>query len=105
MNGYTLQEHTQTLLRDPLLVGNSLDEKIQHLLREEYLRRLIQYRRMVSLLAQKYGMSFENFINEKIIERDNFSWHVETDAMDWEMAVSGIKTMERKLAFLQQAND
>ena len=105
MNDTSLLEHTQRLLADPLLNGESVDEKICYLLKEEYLRRLAQYRRAIFLLGQKYGMSFDEFVSRRIVQQENFSWHVETDAMDWETAVSGIKTMERKLKALGNVKD
>ncbi|MEA3349598.1 MAG: hypothetical protein U9Q82_03145 [Chloroflexota bacterium] len=105
MNNTALLEHTQQLLADPLLTGESIDEKIRNLLKEEYLRRLAQYRRVVVLLVQKYGMSFDEFVSQRVVQRENFSWHVETDAMDWETAVSGIITMERKLKAMSNVNN
>lgn len=105
MKNATLLKHTQQLLADPLLTGQSLDEKIRYLLKEEYTRRLAQYRRVVYLLEQKYGIRFENFVSQRVVQRENFSWHVESDAVDWETAVSGIKTMERKLKALGNLKD
>lgn len=105
MNTPPLLAHTQQLLDDPFLVGQSADEKIRYLLKEAYLRRLAQYRRTVSLLGQKYGISFDDFVSQRIVQNENFAWHVETDAMDWETAVSGIKTIERKLKVLDQGLD
>lgn len=105
MNNTALLDHTQQLLADPLLAGESVDEKILYLLKEEYLRRLAQYRRTDFLLGQKYGMSFDEFVSRRIVEQENFNWHVETDAMDWETAVSGIKTMEKKLKALGNVTD
>ncbi len=104
MNNTEILEHTQQLLADSLLNGESVDEKIRYLLKEEYLRRLAQYRRVVFLLGQKYGVSFDEFVSQRVVQQENFSWHVETDAMDWETAVSGIKTMERKLMALGNVN-
>ena len=100
MNNITLLEHTQQLLADPLLNGESVDEKIRYLLKEEYLRRLAQYRRAIFLLEQKYGLSFDEFVSRRIVQQENFSWQAEKDAMDWETAFSGIRTMERKLEIL-----
>jgi hypothetical protein len=105
MSNATLLEQTQQLLDDPLLVGKNADEKIRYLLKEEYLRRLAQYRRTVFLLGQKYGISFDEFVTQRIVQRENFAWHVETDAMEWETAVSGIKTIERKLKVLDEGVD
>lgn len=97
-------EHTQRLLDDPLLAGVSVDEKVRYLLQEKYLRRMAQYRRAASRLAKKYELSFEEFVTRRIVQREDFSWHVESDAIDWETAISGIRTMERKLKELREAD-
>jgi len=98
-------ERTQELLDDPLINGKNIDSKVRYLLRDEYLRRLAQYHRANSLLTQKYGMSFEEFVSHRIAQEENFTWDVESDSMDWETAVSGAKTMERKLKTLQNEVD
>jgi hypothetical protein len=33
----------------------------------------------------------------KVIQRENYSFEVESDAQEWELAIDGIKTVKRKL--------
>jgi len=96
-----LLERTRQLLEEAPLAGQDLDSKVRHLLRSEYLRRLGQYRRADRLLAQKYGMTFDEFINRKVAREKDYTWDVESDAMEWETAISGMKTIERRLEELQ----
>jgi len=64
------------------------------------LRQLGQYRRVDLLMQQKYGISFEEFVSQGVVRKKEYSWDVESDAMEWETAISGIKTMERNIGEL-----
>ena len=96
-----LQEQTRKLLEEPLLGEQDLDAKIRRLLEAEYIRRLVQYRRVDRNLRQKYGKTFEDFIADRVVRQEGYTWEAETDAMDWETAVDGIDTMSRKLQELE----
>ncbi|MEA3375242.1 MAG: hypothetical protein U9R72_03460 [Chloroflexota bacterium] len=74
---------------------------MRRLLKAEYLRRLAQYRRLDRMLGQKYGMTFEEFVADRVVQEQGYTWEVEKDAMDWETAVGGIQTMKRKLRELR----
>jgi hypothetical protein len=105
MEAAELQESTRQLLEEePLLEGRDLDAKVRVLLRSEYVRRLGRYRHVDHLLARKYGMDFEDFIARSLVKERGFSWDVESDAMNWESAVSGIRTIQRKLEELRKAD-
>jgi hypothetical protein len=110
MNEYTLEtwqvsamsetrllESTLQFLAEPLLGDEGLDTKVRLLLEAEYLRRLDR------TLTQKYGMTFEEFTEARVVQQKGYTWDVEKDARDWETAVDGMKTMERKLQALQAA--
>ncbi len=101
MTEIMLRESTQQFLKDPLFGGQNVDTTIRHLLKAEYLRSQNRYCRVDRNLSQKYGMSFEAFLSTRMVQQKGYTWDVETDAMDWETAISGIKTVERKLAELQ----
>jgi len=45
-------------------------------------------------------MDFEEFEQRNIVRERNFGWDVESDAIEWDLAVNGIKTMRRQLAEL-----
>jgi hypothetical protein len=98
-----LQEQTRKLLEEPLLGEQDLDAKIRRLLEGEYMRRLAQYRRVDRNLRQKYGTSFEDFIANRVVRQEGYTWEAETDAMNWETAVDGIETLKHKLQELQHA--
>ncbi|MEK7729217.1 MAG: hypothetical protein AAB354_12450 [candidate division KSB1 bacterium] len=52
------------------------------------------------LMRQKYGMSFDDFGQRNVVAEQNFSWEVESDSQDWELALDGTRTMDRKLGEL-----
>jgi len=101
-----LQESTRQLLEEEAhLAGRDLDAKVRVLLRSEYLRLLGRYHHVDHLMARKYGMEFDAFIAGRLVKERDFSWDVESDAMSWESAVSGIRTIQRKLEALRKADD
>jgi len=100
-----IQEETQTLLNDPLFGEVDLDTKIRQLLESEFLQRLSRYKRMDLRLGQKYEMGFKQFLSDHVTQQQNQSWEAEKDAMDWETAIGGIQTMERKLTELRMLSN
>jgi hypothetical protein len=92
-----LQESTRHHLEEPLIEGQDVDTKVRLLLKSEYMRRMARYRHLDRLMAGKYGVQFDEFVARNLTKEKGFSWDVESDAMNWETAVSGIRTMERKL--------
>ncbi|MDZ7292390.1 MAG: hypothetical protein ONB44_21035 [candidate division KSB1 bacterium] len=74
------------------------DDELQEILRRDYLRRLIRYKKTDELMRQKYGMTYEEFIKRNVVAEQNFSWEAESDSQDWEMALDGIRTMKSKLS-------
>ncbi len=103
MSSVRLLEHTRRFLEEPLLGEQDLDTKVYLLLEAEYLRRLRQYRRVDYFLSRKYEMTFDEFTAQRVAQREGYTWDVETDAMDWETAVGGIKTMKRKVKELRES--
>ncbi len=100
-----LHERTQELLIDPSLGDADIDSKIRGLLRTEYLHQLARHRRTDKLFAEKFGMSFDEFIQRRVTKELHYSWDVEQDAMTWETAIGGIQTAERKLHELRAIGD
>lgn len=82
-----VREHIKTLS----------DDELHAMLRRDYLRRLMRYKTTVELMRQKYGMTHDEFVKQNVVVEQNLSWEVESDSQDWEMALDGIGTMERKL--------
>jgi hypothetical protein len=101
MSEIALPKIARQLLEESILGEADLNAKIRLLLEGEYLRRLRHYRRVDHLLSQKYGMSFEEFMARQLVRQRGYTWEVEKDAMEWETAISGIQTMERKLEELR----
>jgi hypothetical protein len=91
-----LMEQTKKFLDEALPDEQDVDAKVRQLIRSEYLRELGRYRRTDLALSRKYGLSFVEFINQRVTRQMDYSWEVEQDAMAWETAVGGIATMERK---------
>lgn len=100
----TLQEQTRQLLEELLPGEQDLDARIRRLLEAEYMRRLVQYRRVERILRQMYGTTFEDSVADRVFRQEGYTWKAETDAMDWETAVDGVETMSRKLQELQQVS-
>jgi hypothetical protein len=69
-----------------------MTESILH----ENTRRLARYEQVDHELSQKYGLTFSEFLAEHITRQAGYSWEVETDAMDWETAISRIETLRTK---------
>ncbi|NAT11185.1 hypothetical protein C4E22_06555 [ANME-1 cluster archaeon AG-394-G06] len=73
------------------------NDELVEMLRREYLRKLTRYRLTDEVFRKKYGMTYEDFEKENVVAKRNFSWEVESDAQEWEMAIDGISTCLRKL--------
>ena len=101
MSAIELSEQLVSLLKEPLFGQQDIESQIRLLLEAEYLRRLSRYRRVDHTLSLKYGMSFDEFVQRRVVRERGYSWEVESDAMDWETAVGGIITMEHKLRLLR----
>lgn len=103
MTDMIVLEKTKELLANTPVIGHNFDTKVQNLLEGEYFRRLARYRHTDCLLSLKYGMTFDEFIKQRVVRQKNYSWDSESDAMKWETAISGIRTMERHLRELREA--
>ena len=73
------------------------NDELVEMLRREHLRKLTRYRLTDEVFRKKYGMTYEEFEKENVVAERNFSWEVESDAQEWEMAIDGISTCLRKL--------
>ncbi len=104
MSELILRERTYRLLEDTFPGEQDVDAKVSRLLEAECLRRLAAYRHTDRALCQKYGMNFQEFTERRTVPQRGFAFDVETDAMDWETAISGIKTMEHRLRELRESD-
>jgi len=60
-------------------------------------RRLIEYRYIDDRFRKDYGMSFEDFKSKNMVKKKEYSFKVESDYCEWELAIDGIKTIEKEL--------
>ena len=97
MGEIVLQEQTRRLLEDPVLGEQDVDTKVRSLVEAEYLRRLARYQQTDHDLGLKYGMTFDDFTARRVVQRTGHTWEAESDAMHWETAIGGIRTMTAKL--------
>jgi mannitol/fructose-specific phosphotransferase system IIA component (Ntr-type) len=79
------------------LMEKMSNEELVEMLRREYLRKLMRYRLTDEFFRKKYQMRYDDFEKENIVAKRDFSWEVESDAQEWEMAIDGISTCLRKL--------
>ena len=78
-------------------IDDMSEDELKGVLRREYLRKLTRYRITDNFYRDKYSMDFDRFEKENIVEKQNYSFEVESDAQEWELATDGIKTVEKKL--------
>ncbi len=76
--------------------------ELKEALMNEYRRRVIRYKLLDESMKKKYGMTFEQFEARNIVKEKGFSWQVESDSMEWEHAIEGIRYAEQKLEDLRQ---
>jgi len=76
---------------------NNINDKLALLLEAEYRRRLVRYSLTDRQLGQKYQMSFDEFERQRITEQRGYTWEVESDAIAWETAVDGVRTVQGQL--------
>ena len=88
-------------LIDHLEPEGDLDSKLERLMESELQRRLARYELVDKQLARKYGRTFDDFRNERVIEQQGYSFEVESDSWDWEMARDGIATVQGMLSDLK----
>ena len=87
-----------------LFPEETADIKIKRLIENELIRKLAQYQHTVRTLEIKYQMNLEKFKENNVVTQKEYSFEVENDFCDWEMALDGIKTVERKLNELRGSN-
>ena len=81
--------------------GAAPKQQVMRLAEQELRRRLARYQLSDRLFQEKYGMTLEEFEAEEVIKALGFSFEVENDHQDWDLAVDGIHTVERQLVSLR----
>ncbi|MFZ4441733.1 MAG: hypothetical protein ACOYOS_25280 [Syntrophales bacterium] len=77
-------------------------EEIKEALFNEYRRRVIICKMVDETMKKKYGMTFQEFESQNVVKGHDFSWQVESDAMEWEHAVEGNRYAEQKLKSISE---
>ncbi len=85
---------------DELEPGDTLEVKVTRLAESELRRRLARYQLTDRQLRAKYGMALEEFEAVGVVAQMGYSFEVESDHQDWDLAVDGIQSTERQLAEL-----
>ncbi|MFX1299182.1 MAG: hypothetical protein ACFFD2_30515, partial [Promethearchaeota archaeon] len=80
--------------------GKDSEAKLIKILENEYRRRLNRYYLIDRLLRKKYNMSFEEFRDQDMVKKLNYSLEAESDFCDWEMAITGIECLQEDLTEL-----
>jgi hypothetical protein len=60
-------------------------------------RRLAEYKLMAKIFQKRYKMDFDEFKSKKVVESLDYSFEVEEDYCDWELALDGIQTISAEL--------
>ena len=92
----------QTVLKKQ--IEEMTDDELKEVLRRDYMRRLTRYRMTNDFCRKKYGMDFEGFQKKNVVEKQGYTFEVESDAQEWELALDGIVTVEKKLKELSGGN-
>jgi hypothetical protein len=98
----TISERVLGVL-DALEPDVTIETQVARLAEGELRRRLARYQLADRLFRQKYGMSLEEFEANEIVKQLNYSFEAESDHQDWDLAVDGIRSVERQLAELRGA--
>jgi len=80
------------------------ENELKDIFCRDYLRRLARYRMMDNSCRKKYKMDFERFQKANVVKEQGYTFEIESDAQEWELAIDGIKTIERKLGELSGGN-
>jgi len=85
-----------------ILEDGPIDRLIVKALINELRRKLSEYILIDREMRRKYGMSFEEFKAKNVVKEKGYSFEVESDYCDWELAVDGIKTIKEKIEKLEK---
>jgi hypothetical protein len=86
---------------DRLEAGEEIEAKLGQVVENELRRRLARYELTDRLFQKKYSMTFEEFERNEMVKKLSYSFEVESDYHDWDMAIDGIETLRRDLKELR----
>ncbi|MFH1318643.1 MAG: hypothetical protein ABIH71_06480 [Candidatus Omnitrophota bacterium] len=73
------------------------EDELREVLRRDYIRKLTRYKMIDDSYREKYNMGFNEFEKANVVSKQNYTFEVESDAQEWELAIDGLKTIERRL--------
>lgn len=88
-----------------LVPATNADVSVRRILESEIRRRMNRYELMDRRLHCKYKMRFKEFHDQRVVEEQGYSFEVESDYCDWEMAVTGLAALKEQLARLGAGRD
>lgn len=78
-------------------IDEMTEDELKEVLRRDFVRKLTGYRLTDDSYKKKYNMDFAGFQKANIVEKQNYTFEVESDAQEWELAIDGIETVKKKL--------
>ena len=78
-------------------IDEMTEDELEEVLRRDFVRKLTGYRMTDDSYKKKYNMDFVSFQKANIVEKQNYTFEVESDAQEWELAIDGIETVKKKL--------
>lgn len=99
MENLSLSERVLNVI-DALEPGDTLEDKVTRLAENELRRRLARYQLTDRQFRAKYNMTLDEFEAAEVVRQRDFTFEVESDHQDWDLAVDGIRSTERQLADL-----
>jgi hypothetical protein len=88
---------------DRLETGEGIEAKLGQVVENEVRRRLARYELTDRLFREKYGMTLVEFEKNEMVKKLGYSFEVESDYHDWDMAIDGIETLRRDLEELRSS--
>ena len=84
-----------------LVPAASADVSMRRILTNEIRRRMNRYELMDRRFRHKYSMHFNEFRKRRVVEKQGYSFEVESDYCDWEMVVTGLAALREQLTRLE----
>ena len=69
------------------------EKEIREAVLSEYEKRLTLFKITYEKFRKKYNMRFQEFEKKNLVAEKGFSWDIEQDSMNWELAVENIASV------------
>ncbi len=80
------------------------DNELADVLRRDFMRKIARYMKIDEIYRKEYGIDFKKFEETNMVKKLKYSFKVENDAQEWELAIDGILTFKKKLKELSSGN-